>query len=1470
MTASTPGGGEPRRYLITGVNAEYLHEPAWNRRGLNESRQDIVNLFTGQFGYEHVGHPGPNPTQENLRNLRDFFTSPARRPDDLIVLYLACHGEVLDEEQGGGHVLLTADTKPYDVPGALRTEELAGRLLAGSAVRRLLLLLDTCFSGQGANELAARALERMNPRIGQEPGSGLVVISSALPMEQAETGAFPRRLEAAVENLIAASSTSRTLAPDALVHQMNIEPGCHRVGLIQLGLTGEVPAFLPNPGHQAQNEVDLDTQRKVRRQQQASRREEELRTRLMPRAMGASSQAPASPATGGPDTEHWWFSGRRTALAAIAGWLAVPAGEVGARESTPTGPREASEGPPPSRGAALAVTARPGSGKTAVLGLFATLAHPQWRHHVPLALDPGGALMAAAGQIDAAIYAQGLTDHQVMAGLAAAAACEADTAGTLLDALGQRQRPLTVLIDALDEAASPGSLCDTVLHPLLKNAKGRIRLLLGTRPHLLSRLNLNNAATLDLDGRRYTDPEAVLTYTMRILKQGAPESPYLSCPPPLQQAVAGAIAEAAGHSFLVARITAGSHAAAPELPDPDDPAWRVGLPRQAGQAMARDLADRLGSDAPRAADLLRPLAYAQGQGMPLGDLWAPIASAVSGRQYTAADIHWLREEASFYLVEAMEEGRAAYRLHHQALAEHLRAGYDARTVHAAIARTLRERVSYGSQGERQWQHAHPYTLQYLAVHAAEGGELDAALTEPEYLAHAAPEVLLPYLDRATCEPARLAAAAYRSSIGVHRDLSPAERRPLLALDALRYGGSGQELAAALQDGMESGVWQPVWATGSGLPAALRNTLSKHDGEVRQLAFCRVNEREVLVSTSADGTARVWEPTTGQQLGVHVTYPHTGLSGMPGEDPEYDFGYDAYDGYDAYEGYEEDPEDAEARTAPTCVVSGDSLLLAVAEDGTIELWDLTTDGYVSRHEHGAQVTAMAATVRHGRQVLVIGDKDGNLSVRATDDGQLVGQVQVSPRSAVHSLSCVTAGERPIAVTLCRDGTYRAWDLDDCKALGPPYDPDAVLIGPGSPVCTVTDGHPVVITGGDFGDLEAWNLVCGEPTGTVFDGPSGAFDTGAFTTLAGRPILVTGGADMLLRVWDLATGSLLRAVPTGHEKWITAVACTVIDGRPVAVSGDLGGSIRITELSAAAPVGAPAPGHPSPVMTLSCTRAGDRPLAITAGSDGTVLTWDLSAAQPTGQPLSGHRNAVSTINCTTLEGRSLAVTGDLDGTALVWDLATRSQLGPPMTGHSPRLTLGTCTILARQQVTHTLASDGTIRIRNLQTEQLDVRPPTAAGLLNGAAAYTTLDRRRVVVTGGWELTVRDLYGTTVGRPGRVNDLVIALTCLPLADRTLAFTASREGLMEVWELGCNEITGGFVHPTSDVRALACTVIDGCPITASAGELGPVFIWDLNALTLLATIHLPAPCRALTFTETGDLLAAYNSDLALLRRRT
>lgn len=270
------------------------------------------------------------------------------------------------------------------------------------------------------------------------------------------------------------------------------------------------------------------------------------------------------------------------------------------------------------------------------------------------------------------------------------------------------------MVDAIDEALDPLDLVDQVLRPFIEAAqRSGIRLLLGTRPHLLDRLG-PATIRLDLDSPEYADSASLRNSAARYLRHASPAGAGGPAAADVIDRVADAVAEIAGTSFLIALIVTRSLAARADLPDPADPAWRASLPRTAAEAMNQDLKERLGEQTNRARDLLAPLAYAYGAGLPWEDIWAPLASALAGASYTDDDLVWLRRAAGAYIIEAQQAGHSVYRLYHEALAEALRDGRDPAAVNAVLTEFLSRHTPDAGDGTRSWARAHPYVRSHLA------------------------------------------------------------------------------------------------------------------------------------------------------------------------------------------------------------------------------------------------------------------------------------------------------------------------------------------------------------------------------------------------------------------------------------------------------------------------------------------------------------------------------------------------------------------------------------------------------------------------------------------------------------------------------------------------------------------------------------------------------------------------------------
>ncbi|MEV0175931.1 caspase family protein [Streptomyces sp. NPDC050803] len=758
-----------RRFLIAAAVTDVKAHPEAERPELADDVRRMEELFLGELGYVRGARPGLDPTRNQLLDaLGEFAKAPDRRPDDYVVLYLATHG--ITAEHSGRHYLLLHDSDARDLRRtALPTDDLVAQLWEDTAIERLLVLIDACYAEEGADTALRAALEarRFREPVTEHGSTGLVLISSSRRKEETYTGALSAAFDRAVRRQATAGHAPAHISLEHVMAAIRSDPEVPRAQRPVWSLThatGDIPAFLPNPRHIPDadglrlEEIDRIVTLGAR---ERGAREQDMRGFFLPRARG----------TDVPTEDVWNFTGRHVAIGDVTGWLAPGRGED----------------------RLCVVTGDPGSGKSSLLGLVAVLTDQSRTASMPRAGLP--AELPSSGAVDERINASHLSTRQLLDALSAAAGCAAESLGALTAHLQTRTSPLVVLIDSLDEALAPHEVVDELLTPLTDPERRLpLRLLVGARPHIAHRLPAT-APRIDLDSERYGDPDAVRAYARKLLSaQG-------SASPELLDAIAEAVAEAAGRSFLVARITALTIAREPRPPDPCDRRWRDELPRLPGEAMERDLTQRLGPEASRARDLLLPLAYAQGAGLPWAGVWPRLASAITGRPYGDEDIVWLRQAAGSYVVESVEDGGSVYRVYHRALIEYLREGRDPERVQRAVTEVL-------------WGGEHPYVRRYLALHAGEGGVLDPLVQDAGFVLSCDPGQLLAALPRLRTADGFRAGQALRDLEEVLRSYNGAGRSDPELRARLRLAAvcrRAQALADSCDAGEEELPWRARWA-----------------------------------------------------------------------------------------------------------------------------------------------------------------------------------------------------------------------------------------------------------------------------------------------------------------------------------------------------------------------------------------------------------------------------------------------------------------------------------------------------------------------------------------------------------------------------------------------------------------------------------------------------------------------------------
>lgn len=680
--------------------------------------------------------------------LGDWFTDEARSENDYVVVYFAGHGD-LDNNRFKEHCLLTSDAVPGKMHTVFPTADLAKTFFGGKVQpKNLLLILDTCFAGAGASGTLLSALDRP---VLPDGGAGFWVIATTRHNSLAIDGAFTAAFQAVLcDRHHVPAHRGAYLSPQDIVVAANGWFKRHRKSqraVASMVGAAEDAQFFNNPDYWQLPE-DGQVESHAFWQQAAS---------------GADV----------PGGSGRYFSGRREAIERAVGWVADTA----------------------SAASALVLTARPGSGKSALFGQLLLEIIPR------LGIN-----------IDAALQAKDESLLSFTQKLSGALRCASRSPLSLVAELNGTGRHATIFVDGLDEANDPGSIEHNLLRALA--ACPNVKLLVATR-RINNQTPLQDMAiVLDLDVPPFFDLADLIDYVHtrlhagdRAVRYDAPDDDVHA------RAAAASIAQAAGTSFLYARMAARATLGLGHKVNTLVQGWQdsLPLPKDIDAAYENDFQRFDAVKRRRFRALLLPLARARGRGLPLGSLWLALANA-NGGPFDMEDLRELRDEAGFYLVQDEQYGKTVFRLFHQTFVAYLqsRDGSDGADAHYFAALDAHARAA--STPLRFDAATEPYIRHHYAAHAAGAGRLEACLEDPALLATIAPDDILPTLPLVRSERSHALASAYKRACHWIRQGRP---HAFLCHFALACADQGAKDIMDRLDAIDNSLpWRPLDVLGS--------------------------------------------------------------------------------------------------------------------------------------------------------------------------------------------------------------------------------------------------------------------------------------------------------------------------------------------------------------------------------------------------------------------------------------------------------------------------------------------------------------------------------------------------------------------------------------------------------------------------------------------------------------------------------
>jgi WD40 repeat protein/tRNA A-37 threonylcarbamoyl transferase component Bud32 len=399
------------------------------------------------------------------------------------------------------------------------------------------------------------------------------------------------------------------------------------------------------------------------------------------------------------------------------------------------------------------------------------------------------------------------------------------------------------------------------------------------------------------------------------------------------------------------------------------------------------------------------------------------------------------------------------------------------------------------------------------------------------------------------------------------------------------------------------------------------TLHGHSKGVHSVAFSPDGRR--VVTGSSDGTAKVWEVTSGKELLTLGDYSIGLLAFSPCKEER------PWSGNIGAVAFSPDGR--------RIVTSG--------PHGTAKVWEANSGKeLLTLHRH--ELGVCSATFSPDGQQIVTASCDGRVKIWDVVNRREIRTLEANNLWKVWSMafpSCVAFSPDGQRVATDSDyGTAKVWDAASGRELLTLYGHTNMVVS----VAFSPDSQQIV-TGCMDGTAKIWDVASGKERLTL-PGHRDGIQSVAFCPDGQR--IVTGGWDRTAKIWDAASGKELLTFQ-GHTDAVWSVTFSP-DGQRV-VTGSEDGTAKIWEANG---VGERILRKHSD-MVSSVAFSPDSRRIVTGSRDGTAKVWEVNSGRELFS-IEGHAGRVISVAFSS-DGQRI-LTGSEDATAKVWDAVSGKEL------------------------------------------------------------------------------------------------------------------------------------------------------------------------------------------------------------------